>query len=67
VTTHLRAVRTSFPASQLSIFVSSLFPIPFTLIHYDQRIRQEGFDIEMMMDAAGMNAVMVGESAERPA
>jgi hypothetical protein len=24
--------------------------------YYDQRIRQEGFDIELMMQAAGMNA-----------
>ncbi len=33
-----------------------LYPIAITLIYYDQRIRQEGFDIEMMMDRAGMNA-----------
>jgi hypothetical protein len=33
-----------------------LFPIAITLFYYDQRIRHEGFDIEMMMNAAGMNA-----------
>jgi hypothetical protein len=26
-----------------------------TLIYYDQRIRLEGYDIERMMQAAGMN------------
>ena len=29
--------------------------IAITLIYYDQRIRLEGYDIEWMMDAAGMN------------
>ena len=46
------------------------------VFYYDQRIRQEGFDIEMMMDAAGMNANMAtaalppavaAESGERQA
>jgi len=37
-----------------SIF--SVLPIARTLIYYDQRIRLEGFDIEWMMEAAGMNA-----------
>ena len=27
-----------------------------TLFYYDQRIRLEGFDIERMMETAGMNA-----------
>jgi hypothetical protein len=29
--------------------------IAIALIYYDQRIRLEGYDIEWMMDAAGMN------------
>jgi hypothetical protein len=33
-----------------------IFPIALTLFYYDQRIRREGYDIERMMDAAGMNA-----------
>ena len=28
-------------------------------IYYDHRIRQEGFGIEMMTDAAGMNAATI--------
>lgn len=43
------------PGFTASIFVSPLFPIALTLIYYDQRIRREGFDIETMMEAAGMN------------
>jgi hypothetical protein len=65
------------PGLTSSVVVTPLFPIALTLIYYDQRIRQEGFDIEMMMDAAGMNAapeaapeeatVPAGESGEQPA
>jgi len=37
-------------------FISgSLYPIAVTLFYYDQRIRHEGYDIERMMDAAGLN------------
>ncbi len=36
--------------------VGPLFPIALTLIYYDQRIRLEGYDIEWMMNAVGMNA-----------
>jgi hypothetical protein len=35
-------------------FVGSLYPIAITLIYYDQRIRREGYDIEKMMEAAGL-------------
>ncbi|MGA9672302.1 MAG: hypothetical protein WBQ94_24020, partial [Terracidiphilus sp.] len=31
-----------------------IFPIAITLFYYDQRIRMEGYDIERMMDAAGL-------------
>lgn len=34
--------------------VDPLFPIALTLIYYDQRVRQEGYDIELMMAEAGM-------------
>jgi hypothetical protein len=37
------------------------------LFHYDQRIRQEGYDIERMMETAGMNAPPVPLIAEEPA
>lgn len=35
--------------------VGSLYPIATTLIYYDQRIRREGYDIEMMMATAGLS------------
>jgi hypothetical protein len=31
-----------------------MYATGFTLFYYDQRIRKEGFDIEWMMQAAGM-------------
>jgi hypothetical protein len=34
--------------------IGPLFPIALTLLYYDQRIRKEGFDIEWMMQSAGM-------------
>jgi hypothetical protein len=34
-----------------------IFPIALTLFYYDQRIRHEGYDIEQMMDAAGLNTI----------
>lgn len=34
--------------------LGALYPIATTLIYYDQRIRREGFDIEKMMEAAGL-------------
>lgn len=38
----------------VSAFVGPLYPIALTLIYYDQRIRREGYDIEKMMEAAGL-------------
>jgi hypothetical protein len=32
-----------------------ILPIALTLFYYDQRIRNEGFDIERMMESAGLN------------
>lgn len=45
-------------------FVGPLYPIALTLFYYDQRMRHEGFDIERMMETAGMNtaATLVGEA-----
>jgi hypothetical protein len=37
-----------------------------TLLYYDQRIRHEGFDIEWMMHAAGMNAPVLAEARVVP-
>ncbi len=64
-------------SGMFSALIAPIFPIAAALFYYDQRIRQEGFDIEMMMDAAGMNAAPEAdpaalsaaavESGERPA
>lgn len=47
----------------LASVLAPLYPIALTLIYYDQRIRHEGFDIEWMMNAAGMNAIDFGQPA----
>lgn len=41
--------------STVDLLIWPILPIALSVIYYDQRIRQEGFDIEMMMQAAGMN------------
>jgi hypothetical protein len=37
-------------------FVGPMYAIGLTLFYYDQRVRKEGYDIEWMMQAAGMTA-----------
>jgi hypothetical protein len=37
-------------------FIGPMYATGLTLFYYDQRIRKEGFDIEWMMEAAGMSA-----------
>jgi hypothetical protein len=36
-------------------FIGPMYATGLTLFYYDQRIRKEGFDIEWMMEAAGMS------------
>jgi hypothetical protein len=43
-----------------------IYPIALTLFYYDQRIRKEGFDIERMMESAGMNAAQTLPSGVEP-
>jgi uncharacterized membrane protein len=40
-------------------FIGPMYATGLTLFYYDQRVRKEGFDIEWMMEAAGMNAPAV--------
>ena len=40
-------------------FVGPIYATGFTLFYFDQRVRKEGFDIEHMMQAAGMLPVAV--------
>jgi hypothetical protein len=41
----------------LAIIVRPLYDIAATLFYYDQRIRKEGFDVEWMMQSAGMTEI----------
>jgi len=40
--------------------------IVLTLLYYDQRIRREGYDVERMMDAAGLNPNAAETAAPLP-
>jgi hypothetical protein len=47
-----------------------LYPIVLLLLYYDQRVRKEGYDIEQMIEAAGLTvpvAELAGEVAAAPA
>jgi len=48
-------------------FTRPVYGIALTLFYYDQRIRQEGYDIERMMETAGMHAPSPPLIAEEPA
>lgn len=48
----------------ISAFLAPIYPIAITLFYYDQRIRLEGYDIECMMKAAGLDEVAVKEKSE---
>ncbi len=51
-----------------SSFIGPMYATGFTLFYYDQRIRKEGFDIEWMMEAAGMTVpAMAAEAGAAPA
>ena len=43
-----------------------IISIALTVFYYDQRIRREGVDIEMRMDAAGMSAGRPSVAAPGP-
>lgn len=43
-------------------FVGPIYATGFTLFYYDQRVRKEGYDIERMMDAAGLAQLSHGET-----
>jgi hypothetical protein len=40
----------------LAALIGPIYPIAITLFYYDQRIRREGYDIERMMETAGLIA-----------
>jgi hypothetical protein len=47
-------------------FIGPMYATGLTLFYYDQRIRKEGFDIEWMMQAAGLT-VPTRQPAAEPA
>jgi len=50
--------------------IGPILLIAFKLNNYDQRVRREGYDIELLMSAAGMqtaaNSLMKSKSNETP-
>jgi hypothetical protein len=67
-TSVVEAIRILSEAAILTL-IGPIFPIALTLFYFDQRIRREGFDIECMMDAAGMADApdVMGSTEEAPA
>jgi hypothetical protein len=53
----INALETNVGAA-VATLLGPIFPIALTLFYYDQRIRREGYDIERMMDVAGMSAAV---------
>jgi hypothetical protein len=51
----------------VGVLIAPLFPIAMTLLYFDQRVRKEGYDIELLMTAAGMDAASTSEGANGPA
>lgn len=46
-----------------AVVFGPLYPIAITLLYYDQRSRKEGYDVERMMEAAGLLAPVTSEVA----
>lgn len=38
----------------INALIGPIYPIAITLLYYDQRVRKEGYDLEKMMEAAGL-------------
>jgi hypothetical protein len=51
----------------ISILIGPLYPIAVTLFYYDQRIRREGYDIERLMETAGLTAPQTPPAGEKTA
>jgi len=53
----------------VEVLITPIYGIGLTLLYYDQRIRLEGYDIERMMEEAGMTAslnLLSGDSLIAP-
>ncbi len=51
----IRQARTDLTLCDEAFRSGPLYPIAVTLFYYDQRIRREEYDIERMMETAGLN------------
>jgi len=49
---YLQLSYVSFAA--IRALIGPIYPIAITLLYYDQRVRKEGYDLEKMMEAAGL-------------
>lgn len=47
-------------------FVAPIYATGLTLFYYDQRVRKEGFDLERMMQAAGMSTLLPAHESDLP-
>jgi Membrane domain of glycerophosphoryl diester phosphodiesterase len=63
---HLYARTVFVLITAFDALVGPIGPIALTLFYYDQRIRREGYDIEQMMAAAGLNPTAL-PTADAPA
>ena len=52
------SIATYFLYGLIATFVAPLFPIAATLFYYDQRVRKEGYDLERMIEAAGLGTTV---------
>jgi hypothetical protein len=48
---------TAFAGFLSGSFLLPVYSIALTLFYYDQRIRKEGYDVEWLMEQAGLTAV----------
>jgi len=51
-------------ATTIYVILGPIYPIAITLFYYDQRIRREGYDIERLMESAGMTADLTPPAGE---
>jgi hypothetical protein len=57
------SIVTHFFYAVIATFIAPLFPIAATLFYYDQRVRKEGYDLERMMEAAGLSEPVIAAPA----
>jgi hypothetical protein len=53
-------------AFAVQALIRPIYGIALVLFYYDQRIRHEGYDIERMMEAAGLNAPVTPPTGDGP-